>query len=225
MHILKQLISRIRPRQKCRQQGLNLSLALAIGLSCWLPILPVQADSPATSTPFYQAYLELAPIQQAAETQLLSPDLLTWLLDEGRPLDQQLALVNALGWRFESQQNHTLYAAALQQKYRRPPADGGHLRPQEQLLLGYLMLMDDYFTPRAALPLIRRGARRLWQSQAAQLVLAIAEAQDYIDKGEVWCQVWVLTERGLNPRLNADLREAARREITDYLQLYRPYCP
>lgn len=205
----------------CLALKLGLTLSLCLGLTA----TPARADSPATSTPFYQAYLELAPIQAAAESQTLSPDLLAWLLDESRPLDQQLALVNALGWRFEGQQNHRVYTAALQHKYQREPADGGHLRPQEQLLLGYLMLMDDYFNPRAALPLIRRGARRLWQSQAAQLVLAIAEAQDYINKAEVWCQVWVLTEQGLSPRLQQDLRPAAVREITDYLQVYRPYCP
>lgn len=205
----------------CLALKLGLTLALCLGLAA----APARADSPATSTPFYQAYLELDPIQQAAETQQLSPELLAWLLDEQRPLDQQLALVNALGWRFEGQQNHRVYAAALQQKYQRDPADGGHLRPQEQLLLGYLMLMDDYFNPRTALPLIRRGARRLWQSQAAQMILAIAEAQDYINKAEVWCQVWVLTKQGLNPRLQKDLRPAAVAEITDYLKVYRPYCP
>lgn len=62
-------------------------------------------------------------------------------------------------------------------------------------------------------------------AQAAQLVLAIAEAQDYIGQAKIWCQVWVLTEQALSPRLQQDLRPAAVREITDYLELYQPYCP
>jgi len=200
-------------------------LFVTVSLICCLS-LPAAADSPATSTPFASAYLDLPLVAQAAETQVLSAEMLDWLQREAVPLDQKLALVNALGWNFAGQSNHLLYGQALEQKYARPLLDGSHLTGEEQLILGYLSLMDNYFASREPLPLIRRGARRLWQQQSAQWVLAIAEAQDYISRPQAWCQIWLQAEQIRQSRgLQADLRPQGVREIMDYLQLYQAYCP
>jgi len=189
--------------------------------------LPALADSPATSTTFSEAYQDLPLIVEAQGSHVLTPAMAAFLSDAAQPLDQRLALVNALGWKFEGQNNAVLWLKHLQALKNQPGARPEQLAlsAEEQLFLGYLMVLDDYFHPRPGVQWVRRGARQLWQSQSAQLVLAIVEAQDYINRAKLWCQIWLQTERALNnPRLNADLRPQARNVIVEYLQLYQPYC-
>lgn len=197
-------------------------LVLILSLS-----LPVKADSPLTSTTFSEAYLDLPLVQEAAQSHELSPAMTQFLSDPQIPLDQKLALVNALSWNTEGQQNHLRWLEHLRKRYQLPGAVPERLpmSGEEKLLLGYLMVLDDYFQPRPGLVWIRRGARQLWQSQAAQVVLAIAEAQDYINRPKIWCQVWLQFEQTLKkPDLRVDLRPAAQALIKDYLELYRPQC-
>jgi len=60
------------------------------------------ADSALTSTEFYKAYLDV-PIVKAAADQPnhLSEAAKAYLFDEANPLDVKLALINAVGWKFE----------------------------------------------------------------------------------------------------------------------------
>ena len=189
--------------------------------------LPVRADSPLTSTPFSESYTDLQTVQKATVTHELSPDLIAFLARAEVPLDQKLALVNALGWNVEGQKNHQRWLGYLRQHYGQLDATAEQLplKAEEQLLLGYLMVMDDYFQPRPGLFWLRRGALQLRTSQAAQMVLALAEAQDYINRAQFWCQVWLQVDRTLkNPDLNSDLRPTALALILDYLSLYQSEC-
>ncbi|MBT9546206.1 MAG: hypothetical protein IV090_12515 [Candidatus Sericytochromatia bacterium] len=189
--------------------------------------LPVLADSPVTSTTFSEAYQDLPLIVEAQTGHQLTPAMAAFLSDNTQPLDQRLALVNALGWKFEGQNNAALWLKHLQIQKQQAGARPEQLAlsAEEQLFLGYLMVLDNYFEPRPGVQWVRRGARQLWQSQSAQLVLAIVEAQDYINRSKLWCQIWLQTERALtDTRLKADLRPQARKLIVEYLELYQPYC-
>lgn len=199
-----------------------LAALMLMGLS-----LPALADSPVTSTTFSEAYQDLPLIAEAQSNHELTPAMAAFLSDTRQPLDQRLALVNALGWKFEGQANADRWVKHLQALKQRPGARPEQLtlNAEEQLFLGYLMVLDDYFQPRPGVQWVRRGARQLWQYQSAQMVLAIVEAQDYINRPKLWCQVWLQTEKALTDRqVQADLRPEARRLVVEYLQLYQPYC-
>ncbi|PIQ23911.1 hypothetical protein COW36_11575 [bacterium (Candidatus Blackallbacteria) CG17_big_fil_post_rev_8_21_14_2_50_48_46] len=188
---------------------------------------PAWADSPVTSTTFSEAYGDLAWVQAASQNHVLTPEMGAILTDSQTPLDQKLALVNALGWKFEGQQNHQRLLEILRKNYQQPGAAPEilPLNGEEKLILGYMMVLDDYFHPRPGLVWVRRGARQLWQYQSAQMVLAIAEAQDYINRPKLWCQVWLQTENALeNKSLQKDLRPQAVELIVEYLKLYQPSC-
>lgn len=202
----------------------KISLATLVALSLHLPSL---ADSPLTSTPFSEAYLDQPLIAEAKQTQTLSPEMAAFLTDRSIPIDQRLALVNALGWNFDGQNNHKLFAAHLADLHDKTGASPAALplTGEELLLLGYMTAMDDYFHPELGLPMVRRGARQLWQSQSAQLVLAVTEAQDYIPRAKVWCQVWLMTQQALNkPDAKADMRPEGRKLLLDYMQIYADEC-
>ncbi len=202
----------------------KISLAMLVSLSLHLPSL---ADSPLTSTPFSEAYLDQPLIAEAKATQTLSPAMAAYLTDRSIPIDQRLALVNALGWNFDGQNNHLLFAAHLAELHGQKGASPAALplTGEDLLLLGYLTAMDDYFHPELGLPMLRRGARQLWQSQSAQLVLAVTEAQAYLPRAKVWCQVWLMTQQALNkPEAKPDMRPAGRQILLDYMQIYADEC-
>jgi hypothetical protein len=205
---------------------MRLSLLSAL---CLLGLaLPVRADSPLTSTPFSQSYTDLPAVQQATLSHELSSELITFLSQAETPLDQKLAVVNALGWNLNGQHNHQRWLGYLRQHYQHPSATPEQLpmTAEEQLLLGYLMAMDNYFEPRPGLLWLRRGARQLWQSQAAQWILALTEAQDYINRPDIWCQAWLPIRQTLkNPDLKQDLRPSAQKIIVDYMRAYQDACP
>jgi hypothetical protein len=206
---------------------LEMKKLLLVSLALLSFSLPVWADSPVTSTSFSEAYQDLPLVAAAQASHEMTPDMAAFLSDSAQPLDQKLALVNALGWKFEGQNNHTQWLAHLQKIKHQPglSAEQLSLTAEEQLILGYLMVLDNYFKPLPGLKWVRRGARQLWKSQAAQFVLAIAEAQDYINRPKVWCQVWLQTDKALNnTEVAADLRPQAQAIIVDYLRIYQPYC-
>lgn len=198
--------------------------AALIALSLHLPML---ADSPLTSTTFSAAYQDLPLVAEAQKTKILSVEMAAFLTDQTIPLDYRLALVNALGWTFEGQHNHELFIDHLGIRYQQKGAtpDALPLTAEEQLLLGYMTAMDDYFHPELGLPLVRRGARQLWQSQAAQLILAVTEAQDYIPRPKAWCQVWRMTAQALaEPGVKPDMRPEGRDLVLEYMSIYADEC-
>lgn len=172
--------------------------------------------------------MDIDLVAEADSTQQLSEKMAVFLFDSLNPLDQKLALINALGWRFEGLNNTQTYRNYLERQYQKPLDT---LKPLEisasdQVVLGYLMLMDDYFHPQKSLILMRRGARRLWQSQTAQLILALGESQDYLPDFGAWCQIWLISKPALDAQdLKPDMRPEAVEIIREYLILYQEYCP
>ena len=78
----------------------------------------VFADSPATSTPFSEAYLDIPLVKMAQEQGVLNQEMCRFLTDLNISIDQKAALVNALGWKFEGEKNAEIFTQYLMKKYR-----------------------------------------------------------------------------------------------------------
>lgn len=60
------------------------------------------ADSPLTSTDFYRAYLDVPIVKKAADKPgKLTEEMMDFLYNDNNPLDQRIALINAVGWNFD----------------------------------------------------------------------------------------------------------------------------
>ena len=202
---------------------MKISLLLAL-LPFWLGYFPKPQDSPVTSTPFHQAYLDVPQVAGAARSTRLDAGMIKFLLNKKTPVDQKAALVNALGWDQEGTPNFDAFSAALRAK-RKIDVLGpdSRMTAHDQLVLGYLLLLEDYFHPDRALPYLERAANRLPQSQTAQVLLAICRAQISFDSS--WCEVWRHFERvEQRSDLQADLRPEGLAIIREYLVLYQPEC-
>ncbi len=181
-------------------------------------------DSPVTSTPFHKAYMDVGLVQEAAETKQLTDKMVRFLLKRRKPLDQKLAILNALSWDHDGTPFFDQLAAAIQKKRKiHTLTSDSRMRAHDQMLLGYMLLLEDYFHPRNASPYIENAAERMPSSRAAQTILAICLGQISFDTN--WCDVWRHYERvELNAELDQDFREEAAVIVHDYLVLYKGDC-
>lgn len=116
-------------------------------------IFPALADSPLTSTVWWQHYKGI-PIVAEADREGCMGNVMNLICDDAKPLDVRLAAVNALGWKFEGQNNFTLcmsyYMEQIKDKYNISAEDTIseeyiHFTPETRCVFAYLMAMDDYF--------------------------------------------------------------------------------
>jgi len=209
----------------------------------FLPILlillgsrPASADSPITSTGFHQHYTQEAV--KAARTGRISTPVLNFLLGRA-PSDQKAACVNALSWQKDPTGNAQVFVKALEGKYRRQGKALGQndLESDEQLTLGYLLALHDYFKFEP----LEKARGGLWAAQpktlldAAQkrapadftiaLIAALVAVQNTPDKD--WCQVYSLVQAVLDrfPVADRNLKPEAVKSIMEYIGEYKKYCP
>jgi hypothetical protein len=182
------------------------------------------ADSPVTSTDFHRAYPDSEHVRAANDEKTLTADLAELLARGDIALDEKAAIINALGW--ESGTTHVeAFKRHLTSRYDPKRAERGIdlLSGEEAFVLGYLMLLGDYFHPEEALPHLAYARARLPKSFTVAVVHALAEAQADMDKN--WCKVWRRAEGVLDDRkLVRDMRPAAVEIIREYMALYQDSC-
>jgi hypothetical protein len=186
--------------------------------------LTVHADSPITSTPFSDAYVDIPEVQRAQAEGMMNLEIAEYLCCDSTPVDVKAAVINALSWDIEGKSNAELFSYYLGLKYQHPLSelDIEALTPDEVFCLGYLLAMDDYFHPEEAIPLLITAEERNKESFTVAIVSALVKAQKKMDSD--WAEVWELTEEVLKRKsLIRDMRSDAIDIIIDYMILYKDY--
>ena len=189
--------------------------------------IKVHADSPVTSTPFSDAYMDIEIVKKARAEGTLNSEMAGYLSSKKNPIDKKAALINALSWKYGGKDNAKRYLAYLEEIYRVSPGnlDINTLRGDEIFCLGYLTLMDDYFHPEKALPLLEKAWKKMKDSFTISMILTIARAQKVMGANTDWCKLWSTTEKVLqNKKLKYDLRAKAKQIILNYMTLYKEDC-
>lgn len=197
-----------------------MSFLLLIGLAL--------ADSPLTSTQLFAGYPEERLVQEALKTGTMDDRLAKQLSDPRLDHGVRVAALHALGWEFKGKDNASRYLAWLERRHRKVPAQelfvGVGLTPEEKLVLGFLLAMDDYFQPGRALPLVQAAEAELRPSRAVSSAVALVVAQSRMETS--WCEVWTTWEAvGARTDLREDLAAPSVQNLQDYLQLYQQDCP
>jgi hypothetical protein len=183
------------------------------------------ADSPITSTNFYETYLDVKMVERAHVEGVMGVEIAEFLSSPDNPIDVKAAVINALSWRFEGKNNAEFYLYYLSLLYHVPliELDTDFLSAGEIFCLGYLMAMDNYFYPEDAIPFLEKAHEMLKDSFTVSIVLALAKAQMAFTWD--WCEAWKAVESVLeNKNLKRDLRPEAAKIIVDYMILYKDYC-
>lgn len=202
-------------------------ILLAVVVSQLLFVFPAigLADSPITATKFYDAYMDVKMVQRAHVEGVMGLEIAGFLTSPENPIDVKAAVINALSWRFEGKSNTELYACYLALMYHVSliELDTAFLSADETFCLGYLTIMDNYFHPELALPLLEEAKESLKDSFTVSIILALTRAQGMFDSD--WCEVWRLVERVLKDgSLKQDMRPEAVKMIVKYMILYKDYC-
>ncbi len=210
---------------------MNRVVSLVAGLSAWLLACDIcRADSPLTSTSFHAHYHHNKAVKKAAQTHYLSEGLLDELLKVAVPIQEKMALVNALGWSFDQDLgNSTIYLDRLCELKDIDPAKyRNHLdkfTSQELTLLGYMMALENYLNDQMLISIatiLEVAVAKDRASYCANLALTLTQAQIFMADTEHWERVWQVYEKHkMNPDLKYKLKPQAIRVIEEYLALYR----
>ncbi|MCX7745830.1 MAG: stalk domain-containing protein [Clostridia bacterium] len=181
--------------------------------------LPVFADSPLTSTQISDAYQDIDMVRKAGQVKVITNEIAEFLFSAENPIDIKAAVINALGWDAEEQENVETYCELI---YNKPLKDLKleSLSGEELFCIGYLTAMDDYFSPQRAKPILEKAEAKIKNSLTVSVITALVKAQEALHENKSFT-VWKLVDEVVNNKaLMQDLRPEAVRIILDYISLY-----
>lgn len=191
------------------------------GILIFAGVNAVNADSPITSTPFYQAYYDGGIVTYAAGKKNMDNTIADYLANDNNPIDIRMAVINAMGWDVSGRNNTELY---LTQVYKgKDNFDMKSLSAGQKLVIGYMTIMDDYFKPEAGLPYLEEALKEMPDSKTANIIYALAKGQEVM--GKDFCEVWKYYDTGVNREgLNSDFSLSGELIVADYINIYKESC-
>lgn len=200
-------------------KGYITTVLLAI-LVVMLPAPKAFADSPITSTAFFQAYMDEPMVAAADEAGQVTQELAAYLADQDAPLDRRAAVINAIGWEAEGSGRVESYARFTYGESF-SEIDVTLLRGDELFVIGYLLAMDDYIETTASEELLLGAKRTMPESFTAAMIHALVVSQRQMLSGGDWEQSWRTSATvAFDDRLELDMRLDAAKIIFDYMRLY-----
>ena len=197
-------------------------------LFCLFFLSVVTADSPITSTDFYEAYLHISEVEEANKVGVLSDKIAQYLLDSENSLDKKAAVINALSWDFDRKINAFLFKRHLKAKYQvKDDIDSlvKVMNDEELFCLGYMTVMDNYFDPEKSLIYFESASSSIRESYTFQIINALIKTQSLIKDQDKWCRIWTtINAVETNKELKVDMNTGGRKIILDYIKIYKDNC-
>ncbi len=198
-------------------------------LSAFLSVFcnKILADSPITSTYFYEYYSDSEIVKDASENNgVLTKKMCKYLKNKNVKIAYKLALINALSWDINGKNNFEIYLNFLTKRniwinkknYKK------RLNANQLICLAYLKAMDNYFKVDQAYFLAQRAVEKKSKSLSINVIYAAIRGQYMF--GQDWCEIYLSIKKVKeNKDLNSDMKDAAFEQFYDYMSLYKSYCP
>lgn len=178
-----------------------------------------KADSPLTSTEFYKAYMDHEMVLAARSANGQITEEIMKFLWKKNPIDEKMAVINALGWSLEGQSNYDKYREYLNKHGMKKKKR----KAQNLLVLAYLKALDNYFDCTDALAIAKQALNMNPDSYTFNIIYGLIKAQ--IELNVSWCNVYKATDDvRQNTALVQDMRSEAITIIFDYMDLYADEC-
>jgi len=207
-------------------------LKLSLRMILCFAVSSVLADSPLTSTDFYQSYMDYPVVEDNLERSM-NKGIFVVLRSDAYELDVKVAVINGMGWTFEGQDNAAefmeFYAAEMEQDV----IEADDMSGENLLLLAYMVSMDDYFNMSpietgapgvlgmSGVELTEAAAEMVPDDFTVQLISALILAQEAMDYD--WGEVFEVVDRVMKEPLARNMRKEAIDIILDYIGLYYGY--
>ena len=193
-----------------------------------LSINAVFADSPLTSTNFYQAYLNVPIVAKTANSNgVLTDEVFDYLNSTTSSIDKKIAVINALKWKIEGKNNATLYLKKLMflHKDSTPTAFYNLANADELICYAYLKAMDNYFDVKEASLFSAQALKRNPKSYTIAIINQLIVVQMLLNRQNEWCEVYhSMNNIRENKDLIVDFRKEASTIIFNYTDKYKENC-
>ena len=190
------------------------------------------ADSPLTSTDFYHAYLDVPVVASYVESEM-NEDIFNILHSDEYEVDVKVAIINAMGWTFEGQDNAAVYMYFYIDASGLDAVASDDMSGEELLCLAYMVSMDDYFSMSPIEPggsgvfgmsgveLAEAAAERTPDDFTVRLISALILSQKAMDSD--WGKIYEVVDFVMKEALVRNMRDEAIDNIMDYIGLYSGY--
>jgi hypothetical protein len=187
----------------------------------FLSTIYIKADSPITSTPIDSAYNDIEMVKYAKKQGKMDEKISEYLHSSETNIDLKAAVINAIGWDFDGTENAKEYSLIVFSKSLNK-LNLDDLNSDDLFCLGYLQVLDDYFHPEKAIRFIERAKELNDTSFTVAIINALIQAQKLMVNQGSWCDMWSVVSKVFNDKhLVADLRDAAKKIIWNYMILYK----
>jgi hypothetical protein len=189
----------------------------------------IYADSPITSTDFYNAYMDI-PVIKNCKSGKLDKITLAYLADNSNPLDVKLALINKIGWDRKSNYSKKYLNYIIKKNDFKNNSGFKYIaylqsaKAEELICYAYLRSMDNYFfldnAPAIAITALKKNP----ESKAIYLITSIIKAQVILGLDDVCYMYKPFKEFKENSMLKDDIKPEAVNIIYEYMDLYGINC-
>jgi hypothetical protein len=155
----------------------------------------------------------------------LTPSIMSYLGDMKQPISARLAVVNAIGWNFESTSISHQLGKYLMTRYKAKnekqlakKLDAGTLA-----VYAYAKAMSNYFVVTEAQKLAHEAVKKnTTKSFSVAFIAALIDAQVYLDSD--WGMVYKVVDNvNHDGSLNLDMRQEAIDKVMEYINEYKSY--
>ncbi len=189
-----------------------------------LPFVSTKADSPLTSTQWWEEYYQ-QPIIQTAKTNGFNETIQNYLCDNKNSIDVRLAVVNCQGWDFEGYNRFKPLLETYRKLYKLQGLTDEQvlksISPQTRCVFAYLLALDNYFDITQALSIAKSAWEQEPTSLAISMIYGLISAQymmDNLQDDEIYPLV---AGFAYNEHLKKDMSDYAVEQIMDYINLYK----
>jgi hypothetical protein len=183
------------------------------------------ADSTLTSTDFYKAYLDVPLVQEAINSKgKINNEMLEYIYEETNPLEFKLALINAVGWKFEGLKNSRKLFAYIMKKKKYKVDFLGKQRAfyvnatsDELICYSYMKALDNYFDVSDALDVASLALKKSPKSFAVNMIYNLIKAQGLSLHDEYCYAANLFRTLKNNPNLNLDMKKESMSFIFEYM--------
>jgi hypothetical protein len=185
----------------------------------------VFADSPLTSTDFYNAYKDVSLVQEASASKgRITNEMMEYINDDANPLEIKLAIINAIGWEHKGIMVSKLYFMFVMNKKKYKTEFGGdfmafkwYATRDELICYAYMKALDNYFDVTDAFEIAGEAARKYPDSFAVNMIYNLIKCQGLTAFGEYcYASKMFLTLKD-NPKLKMDMRKESMSYVFEYM--------
>ncbi len=193
---------------------------IIFSILAFFAFVSVKADSPITSTNFSVAYQDISMVSDAESAGgKITVEIMKFLAGK-KPIDQKMAVINALGWNMEGQSNYSKFKDYL---HNHGGMKKGKRKAANLLSLAYLKAMDDYFDCTEALSIANQAIKFNSESYTFNIIHGLIKAQVMFDSS--WCELFKAVDSVRNnDKIKMDMRPDAINIIFEYMDLYKDEC-